>query len=73
MLQLDPGGLISGHHQRLFFVAFAQQVGDHEGREEAKLHGVAELEQLQVHAEHPLEYSRQVAVKVVVLGEQNGI
>lgn len=57
----------------LFFVTFAQQVWNHEGGEEAELHSVAELEQLQVHAEHPLKYSRQVAVKVVVLGKQDGI
>lgn len=70
---LDPGGLISGQrqHQRLFFLSSAQQICEHEGREEPKLHHEAELKQLEVDAEHPLKYSRQVIVVVLFLGKQN--
>lgn len=73
--QLSPGSLPSshGHHQRLFFLTFAQQIWHHEGGEEVKLHSIGELEQLQVDAEHPLKYSWQVNVNVLVLGKQNGI
>lgn len=75
VLLLDPGGLISGHrhHQRLFFISFAQEIREHEGREEAKLHSEGELKQLQVDAQHPLEYSRQVDVVVFFLGKQSNI
>lgn len=57
-----------GHHQRLFLSSLAQKVGQHERREEAELHGVAELEQLQVDRERPLKHGTQVLVVIAVLG-----
>lgn len=72
---MDPGSLISGHrhHQRLYLILFAQQIGEHIGREEEKFHGVAELKQLQVHTQHPLKDSRQMDVEVLALSKQDSI
>lgn len=55
----SPGRPSSGHgeHQWLFVLMLAKDVRQHEGGEEAELHSEAELEQLQVDAEHPLEHS----------------
>lgn len=71
----SPGQPSSGHgeHQRLFVLLFAKDVRQHEGGEEAELHSEAELEQLQVDAEHPLKHSRQQHVKVLSLHRQNGV
>lgn len=56
--QLHLGSAVSGqgHHQGLFLSPLAQKVGQHERREEAELHGVAELKQLQVGSERPLKH-----------------
>lgn len=66
------GGLLSGHgeHQGLLVFLFAEDVRQHEGGEEAELHSEAELEQLQVDAEHPFKHSWQETVKVVSLHKQ---
>lgn len=71
----DLGGVVSGHghHQRLFLSSLAQKVGQHERREEAELHGVAELEQLQVDRERPLKHGTQVLVVIAVLGKEDHV
>lgn len=72
---LDLGSVLSGHghHQGLFLSSWAQKVGQHERGEEAELHGVAELEQLQVGRERPLKHGTQVHVVIAVLGKQNHV
>lgn len=72
---LDPGCHISGHgyYQGLFLLPLAQQVWNHEWREEEKLSGVGELKHLYVDTKAPLEHSRQMVVKVFFLDKQKGI
>lgn len=74
-LPLVAGGIVSGHghHQRLLLPSLAQNVGQHERGEEAELHGVAELEQLQVGGERPLKHGAQVLVVIAVLGKENHV
>lgn len=69
------GGLLSGRgeHQGLFVFLSAKDVRQHEGGEKVELHSEAELEQLQVDAEHPLKHSWQQAVDVVSLRKQNTV
>lgn len=72
-MNLDTVVSSQGHHQGLLLSSVAHNVGKHERREEAELHRVAELEQLQVGRERPLKHGTQVHVVIAVLGKENHV
>lgn len=59
-----------GQNQGLLLFTPAQQVGQHPRGEEGELHHIAELKELQVEAERPLEHGREVHGAVARLGVQ---
>lgn len=51
----------------------AQYVRQHERREEAELHRIAELKHLQVGCERPLKHGTHVCVVIAVLAKENHV